>query len=402
MKCNWEIFSNFGGHKDFEMKKVFFLFACIFALIACNEKYDNRVPQDTLEVYDAGKDYLRRAGVSTDGLLGFVLSAAYTDISVDEPFLCAHTVSCTDGTKEHIFILTFDSRQGPEEKLTLLHQLTVDMPSAPYTVEDKGYGEKEYKIYRYSAIGKIKIYGGNLYGVVVDVHIITNKEPSSGTNEDGSITFSTAYRTEYDNPRILISSKQYGDKFIPGDATEWIPTDSGIIAGNLFYGLDGNKKYEVSENTHWGKCVFYYDEYGYKNYSLTQGLSEFWLLNYKDSQFLGAEMGLWYNPTKATFTNAYGPFVIKICIEDLKEGAYGWRSMNITSLEDNNRYESLNYSGRSGNVYKWQLSGTAYSGDKFTYTISADAEKQTIVVTDQNSQTISIHNEFSCGYTKHR
>ena len=113
-------------------------------------------------------------------------------------------------------------------------------------------------------------------------------------------------------------------------------------------------------------------------------------------------MGLWYNPTKATFTNAYGPFVIKICIEDLKEGAYCWRSMNITSLEDNNRYESLNFGGRTGNVYKWLLSGTAFSGDKFTYTISVDAEKQTIVVTDQKGQTISTHNEFTCGYTKHR
>lgn len=383
------------------MKKAIIFLSCILALAACNKNNGNEEPQ-YYEKYSEGRECLRKAGVNTDGLSEFFLNGTVTDISIDDPFLCAQTVSCTDGIKEFIFILTFDGREGSNAELTLLHQLTVDRPAAPYTVVDKGYGEKEYKIYQCSAISRIKIYSGNLYGIVADVHIITEKEPTSGVNEDGSLTLSTAYRTEYDNHRILISSKQYGDKYIPGDATEWIPTDSGIVADNSFYGLDGNKKYEVSENTHWGKCVFYYDENGYKNYTIHHDLSGFWLLNYKDSQFLGAEMGLWYNPTKATFTDAYGPFVIKICIEDLKEGAYCWRSMNITSLEDNNRYESLDYAGRSGNVYKWQLSGTAYSGDKFTYTISVDAEKQTIVATDQKGQTVPIHNEFTCGYTKHR
>lgn len=358
-----------------------------------------------MEEYSEGKEYLRKAGVSTEGLSEFYISGVMKEISLEDPDLCARTVSCTDGKKELVYVLTFDDEQGSNAQPALLHQLTLDRPSAPYTTIDKGYGEKEYKVYRLSDISRIKIRNGNLYGVVSDISTISDKEPSSGVQEDGSISFSTSYRTEYDNCRILLNSKARGDVLINfADASgipEYLPADDGVFYGNIFYGLDGKAQYEVYEYTRWGQFGFYYDE-NVSYHRIGSENSGFWFLQYSGSQFLGVQIGVYNNPTKATLTNAYGPLVAAICIEDMKEGAYCWRSNDYTGDEDNNRYESIVYSGKSGDIFKWKIDGTSYSGSKFTYTLAIDAKNQTVSLTDQSGQTVSMVNDFTCGYTQHR
>lgn len=378
------------------MKKTLILLACLSTLVACNTGNNT----DDFRIYNPAKEILIEAGINTDGLSEFYLFS-YSDVNTKNGNLYWHNVSCSDGNKSHIFLINREEIYGrPTSNYNLIKELICDRPAA-YSSIDVGYGEKEYKIFDTTIPTNINYLESTLFCVLLDYFHVSKEQPKPQKGEYNELPNMNRI---IENIRLVIDCKEKGTVYINSTQKDYLyrPMGNGVFWNNSFYGLDGNKKYEVSENTHWGKCDYYYDENGYKAYTINPDLSGFWLLNYKDSQFLGAEMGLWYNPTKATFTDAYGPFVIKICIEDLKEGAYCWRSINITSLEDNNRYESLDYAGCSGNVYKWLLSGTAYSGDKFTYTISVDAEKQTIVVTDQKGQTVPINNEFTCGYTKHR